>query len=81
MRYLYRPVRYADSSATKNVDRVAAIRFYCATHGQAWNLQVCGPERLSNGREGKSFMVATARLSREDLLALREAIDAEVSHA
>lgn len=71
-----REVRRAGSHAVKDVERTQAIRLYCEMHGESWNLQVRGPEWINGGwKEGKAFMVATAHLSKEDLLTLRRAID------
>jgi len=75
--HFYRPVVHAGSMVVKNVEREQAIRLYCEQSGTAWLLQVRGPQRLGfGGREGKAFMVAGATLTRDDMVALREAIDA-----
>ena len=58
----------------KDVPREKAIRLYCEMHGQAWNLQIRGPQILDNYEEGKAFMVSSAILTRADLEALRDAI-------
>lgn len=73
-----RKIRHAGASTVPDVERVQAIRLYCESHRTTWNLQVRGPQWLGRGHgtEGKAFMVATARLGKDDLLALREAIDA-----
>lgn len=46
-----------------------------------WALQVRAPITLANGREGNDFVIATATLNRDDLLALRGAIDASLAEA
>jgi hypothetical protein len=71
---LYKRVR-ADIKAVDKVERESGIRAYCEQWKSYWVLQVRGPMRLRNGREGKDFIVATAFLEREQMLALRDAID------
>lgn len=61
--------------AVDGVDRESGVRAYCEQWKSAWALQVRGPMRLRNGREGKDFVVATAMLDREQMQALRDAID------
>lgn len=75
--HFYRPVHSAGASVVKDVEREHAIRLYCEQSGESWLLQVRGPQRLGLGhREGKAFMVAGAMLNRDDLIALRDAINA-----
>lgn len=58
----------------KRIER--AIRLYCTMHATAWALQIRAPLSIGNGyQDGKDDVVANASLSREDLLALRAAID------
>jgi hypothetical protein len=54
-----------------------AIRLYCTQHGQAWNLQIRSPLGIGYAgmTDGKDDVIANANLYREDLLALRAAID------
>lgn len=58
-----------------NVDRESAVRAYCEQWESCWAVQVRGPVLLSNGREGKDFIVATAMLERKQMVALRDSID------
>jgi hypothetical protein len=71
---LYKRVR-SNIRAVDGVERESAIRAYCEMSNAAWVFQVRGPMRLRNGREGKDFVVATATLERDELLALRDAIN------
>jgi hypothetical protein len=71
---LYKRVR-ADIKTVDKVERESGIRAYCEQWKSIWALQVRGPMRLRNGREGKDFIVATAFLDREEMRALRDAID------
>lgn len=74
----YRPLPFVNIiKADKKLDyeREGGIRLYCTQAGTAWALQVRDWIRLANGRKGKDFIIATASMSREDLLALRTAID------
>jgi hypothetical protein len=75
---LYRVLEHVDIRKCRSVGREPAVRFYCIQRGGAWNLQVRAPITLDNGREGKDFIIATASIYREDLLALRDAIDNEL---
>jgi hypothetical protein len=59
----------------KDVPREKAVRIYSALHGAEWALQIRAPQELANGRDGAAFGFATARLSRADMVALRDAID------
>ena len=53
-----------------------AIRIFCEHSGTAWLLQVRGPERVRNHYDvGKNDYIANAKLSRADMLALRDAIN------
>ena len=59
------------------------VRLYCTAspvaHGDAdarWALQVRARVKVRRGRPGKHFAVGTASMSRDDLLWLRERIDA-----
>lgn len=73
----YRKVRRAGSKAERHVEREQAIRLYCEMSGESWILQVRGPEWIGSGwTEGKKFQIATAHLSKPDLVGLRQAIDA-----
>lgn len=53
------------------------IRLYHSSP-DGWTLQVRGPMKLANGREGRDFIVAGSYLSTETLLALRTAIDEQL---
>ena len=72
---LYRPVP-SRIGVVKNVERESAVRLYCEQSCASWCLQVRGPMRLQGGREGRDFIVASSSLDRDDLRALRDAIDA-----
>lgn len=78
MSHFYRPIPYVDTikANIKLAEHERAIRLFCDQAGRMWALQVRAPITLANGREGKDFMIATAKLDREDLVALRDAIDA-----
>jgi hypothetical protein len=80
--HLYRPA-HTSIGKVNDVERESAIRMYCSQSGTTWTLQVRGPFRHHGGHgdEGKDFIVASASLSRADLLALRRAIDAELKAA
>lgn len=73
-------LREVPARAMKNVpiDQAPAVRLYSTQHLTAWNLQVFCP--LMNGFGGtcpsKTFIVATASMSRADLVAVRDAITA-----
>ena len=79
MSQFYCPLPHVDvmkaDPKVPGADREKAIRLYCDQAGTTWALQVRGPIRLANGREGKDFIIAAAKMSREDLQALRAAID------
>jgi len=74
--HFYRVVERAGAHAVTGVGREKAIRLYCEQRGVSWLLQVRGP-RLNRGGliEGKAFMIANAWMNREDLIALRNAIE------
>ncbi len=78
-----RKVRCADvSRVNPDIPREREVRVYCVQSGpdSAWCLQVRAPLKTANGREGKDFMVASANyLSREDMMAIRDAINAELA--
>jgi hypothetical protein len=58
-----------------------AVRLYCTESKRCWHLQVRGPiaTGFSGLREGKDFAIASAYMTRDDLLKLRAAIDAQLS--
>lgn len=68
-------VRISRCDPQLDVKREKGVRLYCDQHGAAWSLQLRSPLTLASGHEGKDFMIATASMSREDLLALRTAIN------
>ena len=74
---LYRPVDHVDIRHVADVPRESAIRLYRtqAYGGGQWALQVRAVETLSNGREGRRFLVGTASLDSSAIVALRDAID------
>lgn len=69
------PAQSVDVFAVKGVPRDPAVRLYgTSVHGPTWSLQVRGPHRLANGREGKDFMVASASLGLHEMAGLRNQI-------
>lgn len=77
----YRAVRTADARKVKGVDPEPAIRTYCEMTCRAWALQVRAPLLLANGAVSKDFVVAHAHLNREDLIALRDALNDLIADA
>lgn len=80
----YRAIsEYARARAVKNVEHESAVRLYCEQHGDRWNLQVRAIRAAGSHYygKGKEFIIATAPLNRDDLLALRQAIDALLTEA
>lgn len=72
----YRVIRDIQVKKVDDADREKAVRLYCETHAQSWNLQIRSPvRRRSDGQDGRDFVVATACLSIEDMRALRNKID------
>ena len=71
---LYKKVRI-DTKAVDNVPRESGVRLYCESANTTWSLQTRSPMTLRNGREGKDFLVSTAYLGREQMVALRDAIN------
>lgn len=72
----YHPTKLrAGARIVRGVPRERAIRLYCVQAGSLWNLQIRGPQERGNYSEGKEFIVATAPLCRDELVALRDAID------
>jgi hypothetical protein len=62
---------------------VGGVRLYCTqspSFGDAarWHLQVRAQVKTKAGRPGKHFAISTASMSREALLWLRDAINAEL---
>ena len=62
------------------------IRLYCTasagTHGgdnARYALQIFAPMKLTNGQEGRDYVIATASLSPRDLVALRAEIDLAIA--
>lgn len=54
------------------------LRLYCTSADEAWSLQVRGPLKRADGRDGADFVIACARMRREDMIALRDAIDRQL---
>ena len=78
----YRPLAYVSitkSDSKLDFTREGGLCLYCTQYATSWCLQVRDTIRLANGRAGKDFIVASASLNREDLLALRVAIDEALS--
>ncbi|HZJ67668.1 MAG TPA: hypothetical protein VFD36_29395 [Kofleriaceae bacterium] len=59
--------------------RETGLRLYCAQADTTWNLQLRAPLRLANGKDGKDFMIATASVPKDVLIALRNAIDLQIA--
>lgn len=65
--------------------RDRGIRLYCTAsaevHGDdaRYALQVFAPMKLASGQEGRDYIIATASLSRRDLVALRAEVDAAIA--
>lgn len=71
------PQAHACKVNEHDVEKTDAIRVYCTQSSApaCWALQVRSTMRLANGRKGADYIVATASLQREDMLALRDAIN------
>lgn len=81
---LYREVRENSVSiqkADKHTEVKPAFRLYCWMYAEAWNLQVRGPLMLgfAGVRKGKDNIIATVSLRRDEMIALRDAIDAQLN--
>jgi len=77
----YKPFKNIEiSKPDVTVQRERGVRFYCNQFRSSWSIQLRAPETLSNGKEGKSFYIATGRLDRETLVELRNAIDAHLAY-
>lgn len=79
--HLFRLVRWVEAVKHRHdlaeEHKQRAIRMYCESHGHSWILQVRAPVKLgSTGQDGKDFIVASAHLDRDDLVALRDACNA-----
>lgn len=62
---------------TAGPEKGRMVRLYCTQHGEAWQLQVRGPLSVGggfSGRDGQDFVIAGAKLYRDDLIALRDAL-------
>jgi hypothetical protein len=76
---------YYDTNKTVSIHKVdlepakreRGIRLYCTQFKSAWTLQLRGPNGIGRfgTKDGKDFMVAGVSLGREDMKALRDAID------
>jgi hypothetical protein len=62
-------------------DQETAIRLYSYSFGTRWHLQVRGYLQLADGSASESFVVASAHMSPEELVALRDSIQAELARA
>ncbi len=72
---LYEVLERTEIRRTPNADHEPALRLYCENADQTWNLQVRGILKRADGSDGKDFVVATAPLNRDQMLALRKSID------
>lgn len=72
---LYEILHRTNIRRVPNADHAPALRLYCESADQTWNLQVRGALVRADGSDGKDFVVATAPLNREQMLALRKSID------
>lgn len=91
----YRPIKFDSCDipavrvtktdvATREGKRLErAIRLYCTQHASAWSLQIRSPLGIGSfgHQDGKDDVIACASLSRDDLLALRAAIDEALTEA
>jgi len=71
---LYKKCRI-DTRAVDGVERESGVRLYCEQADGLWALQTRSPMKLRSGKEGRDFIVSTALLYREEMVALRDAID------
>lgn len=82
-----RPIDHVDVGKYNHAEtRDRGIRLYCTasaeTHGgdnARYALQVFAPMKLANGQEGRDYVIATASLSPQDLVALRAEVDAAIA--
>jgi hypothetical protein len=82
-----RPIDYVDVGKYNHTEtRDRGIRLYCTasakTHGgdnARYAMQIFAPMKLANGREGRDYVIATASLSLQDLVALRAECDATIA--
>ena len=79
--HFYRPVSRVDIRKENHpsVERESAVRLYCYYSGVDWCLQVRAPLRRKDGSESKDFVVASAHLDVDAMLALRDAIDKQLA--
>lgn len=73
--HFYRLVQCIHIKKVRKVPCERAIRLYCESFNLSWNLQIRSPISISHGKVGKDFIVATATLTREEMEALRDAIN------
>ncbi len=82
-----RHINYVEVAKYNHVEtRDRGIRLYCtasaSTHGgdnARYALQIFAPMKLANGQEGRDYMIATASLSPQNLVALRAEVDAAIA--
>jgi hypothetical protein len=82
-----RLIEYVSIGKYNHADtRERGIRLYCTasseTHGREnarCALQIFAPLQRHNGSEGRDYMIATASLSCDDLIALRAEVDAAIT--
>lgn len=75
----YRPIEGIRIYKAKIDDRERGVRLLCTQSAQLWTLQIRSPISLGShgyGPDGKDFIIAGAPLSRDDMRALRDSIDA-----
>jgi hypothetical protein len=71
-------MKYGSVCKANDVEPERAIRLYQASP-DGWILQVRDHLLLHNRAKGKDFIVASASLAKEDLVAMRDAINALLS--
>jgi hypothetical protein len=72
-------IRIMKASGAKDFER--AIRLYCSQFNATWELQIRGPNGIGYAgmADGKDNLVANASLTKQELIALRDAIDAALA--
>jgi hypothetical protein len=82
-----RPIEYVSiSKYSHGTIRERGVRLYCTasseTHGitsARYALQIFAPLQRHDGSEGRAYMIATASLSMDDLVAIRAEVDGAIT--